>query len=247
MKRILIIDDEPLIRYALSTGLRRNDYFIKPVSCGQDAIVEICHFYYDLCFLDVNLAGLSGLDIMKTIKKISPSSKIIIMTAGEVDSEMLHDIQENANLLMGKPFDLDLVKEFVGCLLGNGTSVMQGADQSCDGKDNEVFINWMIDGKRQHERRMTTHRTTYSVVSSDSGPEEKLFNASILDISNSGMGISTDYLLKPGHLLRFTDGPQVRSTGIVRWITNAGAEASYRAGIQFVTPRNAHLLSLHQA
>ncbi len=247
MKRILIVDDEQLIRYALSAAFRQDDTYVKPVSCGKDALAEIDHIYYNLCFLDINLSDMNGLDIMKTIKKISPSTKIIIMTGGEVDAEMLKSIQENADLLMAKPFDLDRIKGFVEHILGHGTPAFQGEDQGYDGIDRESFVNWMMDDKRQHERRTTMQSTTCSLVSSDGGQEETCFMASILDISDSGIGIRTDYLLKPGHLLKFSDGPPARDTGVVRWSTSAGTEDSYRAGIQFVIPQNAPHLSLYDA
>lgn len=82
--------------------------------------------------------------------------------------------------------------------------------------------------------------TTCAVVTSDEEGETS-FTAGILELSDTGMCIRTDYQLKPGQFLRFeelagSDNP-VLSTGVVRWSKSGGeAEDSYHAGIQFVMP-----------
>ncbi len=121
MKRILIVDDEHLIRHSLSAGLRQDDTTVEAVSCGKDALSEFERNFYNLCFLDIHLPDMNGLDIMKTVKKASPATKIVILTGSEVDAEMMKSIQENAHLLVAKPFDLDQIKTCTDHLLARGT------------------------------------------------------------------------------------------------------------------------------
>jgi CheY-like chemotaxis protein len=238
MKRILIVDDENLIRYSLSASLRQDDTYVKAVACGKDAIDEIDHIFYDLCFLDVNLPDINGLEIMKYIKKSSPATKIIIMTGGVVDEpEMLQSIQANANLLLPKPFDLDRIKLFVDRIIGQGLSIRRSEEQSYSGSEHEPFENWLREDKRLYQRKAVEQCTTCSVIVAENEQGERNLTASVLDISDAGMRIRTDYGLKPGHLLRVSNSPAL-STGIVRWSKSAGAENSYHAGIQFVMPEN---------
>ena len=228
MKRILIVDDEDLIRYSLSAALRQDDTLVKPVSCGKEALGEIDTLFYDLCFLDVNLPDINGLDLMKTIKQTSPTTKIIIMTARAVaEPELVRSIQENAALFLSKPFDLDSVKLFVERILGQGTPLRQA------GTGHETFENRLMDGKRQCERKTVMHESFCSVVAADCRPGEKSFLAGILETSETGMCLRTDSLLKPGQILRFSDN-FVPSAGVVRWSKGGGAGDSFRAGIQFV-------------
>lgn len=234
MKRILIVDDENLIRYSLSASLRQNDTYIKAVACGRDGLDETDHLFYDLCFLDVNLPDINGLELMKTIKRSSPDTKIIIMTGGVVDEpEMLRSIQENANLLLPKPFDLDRVKRFVDRILGRGASPRRPDEWLHSGSEHGSFENWMKEDKRRCERKAVENCPTCSGVAAETEQEEKKFIANVLDISDDGMCIRTDCWLKPGHLVRFNNNP-VLSAGIVRWSMSAGSENSYRVGIQFV-------------
>jgi len=238
MKRILIVDDENLIRYSLSASLRQDDTYVKAVACGKDALDEIDHIFYDLCFLDVNLPDINGLDIMKIIKRSSPDTKIIIMTGGVVDEpEMLQSIQANANLLLPKPFDLDRIKLFVDRILGQGMSIRRSEEQFYSGSEQEPFENWMREDKRLYKRKPVEQCITCSVIVAESELGERNLTASVLDISDAGMRIRTDYGLKPGHLLKLSDSPAL-STGVVRWSKSAGAENSFHAGIQFVMPEN---------
>ena len=238
MKRILIVDDENLIRYSLSASLRQDDTYVKAVECGQDALDEMDHIFYDLCFLDVNLPDINGLEIMKYIKKSSPATKIIIMTGGVVDEpEMLQSIQANANLLLPKPFDLDRIKLFVDRILGRGMSIRRSEEQSYSGSEHEPFENWLREDKRQYQRRAAEQCTTCSVIVAEREQENKKITASVLDVSDAGMRIRTDFGLKPGHLLKLNNSPAL-STAVVRWSKSAKDENAYHAGIQFVMPEN---------
>jgi hypothetical protein len=163
---------------------------------------------------------------------------IIIMTGGVVNEPgQLRSIQANAHLLLPKPFDLDRFKLFVDRILGLGqeTSLHPAGDPSSSRTGGGTFENWSIDDKRKRERKAVMPCTTCSVVASDNGQGEKSFTAGIIEMNDTGMCIRTDYLLKPGQILRFSDN-HILSTGVVRWSKNGGPDDSYRAGIQFVMP-----------
>ncbi|MCK9419628.1 MAG: response regulator [Nitrospirae bacterium] len=247
MKRILIVDDENLIRYSLSASLRQDDTYVKDVACGKDALDEIVHIFYNLCFLDVNLPDINGLDIMKIIKRFSPDTKIIIMTAGAVNEPaMLQSVQANADLLIPKPFDLDRIKLFVDRTLGRGMSLRRSEEQSCSGSEHEPFENWMGEDKRWFRRKAVEKGPTCSVVAAETEQGEKKLIANMLDISENGMCIRTAYRLKPGHLLKFYDNAVPRM-GVVRWSKDGEAADSYRAGIQFIMPEDPSHRTLQQA
>ncbi len=236
MKNILIVDDEPLILHALSTAFRRDDTFVKAVSCGKDALAEIDNTFFNLCFLDIHLPDMNGLDIMKKVKKSSPATKIVIMTATEVDEDMLSSIQENANLLLSKPFDLDRIKGFVDHIFVNGRPVYGTGKPFYNDQDNEAFLGWLMDEKRQQERYATMERISCSIVAGDRLQEKTDISADILDINDVGMGIRTDCLLKPGCVLNFSDRAELFYPGVVRWSMSIGSADAYRAGIQFIMP-----------
>jgi DNA-binding NtrC family response regulator len=68
---------------------------------------------YDICFLDINLPDANGLDLMNVFREISPATKIIIMTAVDLNEGQLNDLHKNACHFLPKPFDLEDVRSLV--------------------------------------------------------------------------------------------------------------------------------------
>ncbi len=110
VKKILIVDDDPLILYALSRALSSDDVEINTVLTGEEAIAQICSQFYVLCFLDIFLPDLNGLAVMNRLKEISPKTKIAIMTASHVDDDMKRAVDDTADYFIAKPFNLFQIK-----------------------------------------------------------------------------------------------------------------------------------------
>ena len=123
MKKILIVDDEELILWGLSKTIRNLgniDKDIKTVNNGKDAAAEIDTCMYDLCFLDIHIPEGDGIDLMRRIRKVSPRTKIVMMTSYDLDDATRKEIQENAYNFVPKPFNLPQVREIVeSALSGN--------------------------------------------------------------------------------------------------------------------------------
>lgn len=83
------------------------------VTNGKDALTEIRRCSYDICFLDLRLPDANGLDLMKIIGKLSPATRIIIMTAECLDDEQLQSLRSRSCRYLPKPFDLDHVQALV--------------------------------------------------------------------------------------------------------------------------------------
>ncbi len=212
IKRILIVDDELLILSGLSKALHKLCNFqgeIKTVETAREAIDEISLCFYDICFLDIDLPDLNGLDVMKKINEISPETSIAIITALHIDDDMKRKIEEGASLFIPKPFDISQIKAFV--------------KQALEGGGEE---------RRQFERRPLMKTVNYSVSVLDLG-KSKILNLKddIIDISNAGVGIRTYYPLLPGRVLMFKEGIGHKA-GIVKW--SVIVDNNCRVGIKFV-------------
>jgi len=108
--RVLVVDDEPLILYGISRFLYGRAV-VKTVASAEEAIDEIVAQQYDLCFLDINLPGMTGLDAMKIINELSPTTKVAIMTGNALDEAMKMQIEDAAYAFIEKPFSLSHIKE----------------------------------------------------------------------------------------------------------------------------------------
>jgi len=108
--RVLVVDDEPLIRSGLYRIFAKNSE-VKTVGSAEEALREIKAHHYDLCFLDFILPGMSGLEAMELINEISPDTKVTIMTGSDLDEAQKNQIDNIAFEFIEKPFAVSRIKE----------------------------------------------------------------------------------------------------------------------------------------
>ena len=120
MNRILLVDDEHLILYSLTTTLRADGHAVTAVETGTAALRELAAENFDVCFLDVNLPDANGLDLMKVIRERTPHTGIVIMTALDLTDRQKAEMHALGCKFLPKPFDLENVRELVEEMTGNG-------------------------------------------------------------------------------------------------------------------------------
>jgi len=79
-RSILVVDDEEAIRSSLSRMLQRESYHVEVAANPRDALEFLQASQYGLVLTDVKMSGGSGLDLVQTIKQVSPKSLSIVMT-----------------------------------------------------------------------------------------------------------------------------------------------------------------------
>jgi CheY-like chemotaxis protein len=209
---------------------------VTTAATGSEALQAINERHWDLCFLDIHLPDINGLDIMKRIRMISPGTRIVIMTGSEITDAVVQSVKENAHCLISKPFELDDVKKFVIRVLRTDKPLSRN---ECTAIQTRMsFMKWLAEDNRKHERKPISHIFSFFVVAPQSDKPAVLLTANALDVSDTGMCILTDCQLKPGHLLKLGHSA-VQNTGVVRWSGNDNTTALYRAGIQFVETEGA--------
>ncbi len=110
MKKILIVDDEMLFLQSLDSALQSTSAEVKKVETGKEALQEIAATSYHLCFLDICLPDLDGIEVLKIITEISPQTKVIMMTAGGITSNTQKIIEKYAYMFLPKPLELIQVR-----------------------------------------------------------------------------------------------------------------------------------------
>jgi DNA-binding NarL/FixJ family response regulator len=235
MKSILIVDDEYLVLYSLSSIFKNASMEVTTASDGASALHAIDSSSFDLCLLDVQLPDMSGLDIMKKIRGISPRTLIVIMTGGDISQTMLKSIQENAHCLISKSFDLLQAKALIDALISKDDGKLLNHNKSTAIKNQIPFITWLADDIRKHIRKPVTDSKCCWAVATPGDKPAAFLTTDVLDISDMGMCILTDYELKPGHILMLSDIP-LQKSAVVRWSAFSATTDSYRAGLQFVSP-----------
>ncbi|MBI5671388.1 MAG: response regulator [Chloroflexi bacterium] len=78
--RILVVDDEGAIRYSVSKTLQRIGYEVDEASSGEEALETMGKREYDVVLTDIRMPGLTGVELLKRIKEVSPDAIVILMT-----------------------------------------------------------------------------------------------------------------------------------------------------------------------
>jgi DNA-binding NtrC family response regulator len=112
-KRILIVDDEALILYALARTLARDGVEVTTVASAEEALKRVAAQRFDLCLLDHLLPGMTGLDAMPRLQEDAPGMKIVVITASCLTPHERAVVDTTACGLVEKPFDVERVREIV--------------------------------------------------------------------------------------------------------------------------------------
>lgn len=79
-KKILVVDDEEIVRYSLVNILRGNGYDVDDVASAEEALQEFSKKSYHLVLTDLVLEGMGGLELLENVKVISPKTLVIVIT-----------------------------------------------------------------------------------------------------------------------------------------------------------------------
>jgi sigma-B regulation protein RsbU (phosphoserine phosphatase) len=124
---ILVVDDTEANRESLGRRLERRGYGVDTAVDGEDALAKLRATRYDLVLLDIMMPGLSGIDVLRTIRQEQPASDlpIIMCTAKDQSEDMVQAFELGANDYVTKPLDFAVVMARVKTHLELGRSVRQ--------------------------------------------------------------------------------------------------------------------------
>jgi two-component system response regulator AtoC len=108
--RILVVDDEPLIRWTLQKNLEKAGYGVLLAETGEDALQKISEEAPDLVLLDINLPGMDGFEVLEKAFQIDQSFIPIMITAFEDVDRVVRAIKLGAFDYIAKPFDFNKVR-----------------------------------------------------------------------------------------------------------------------------------------
>ena len=119
MARILVVDDEPGIREFLQIMLEREGYVVSSAENGTDAISRFKKKKFDVVIADIKMPKVSGLEVLSSVKEISPETKVIMITAHASFESAVEAMNQGAYDYITKPFNVDEIKVTVSNALQN--------------------------------------------------------------------------------------------------------------------------------
>jgi DNA-binding NtrC family response regulator len=106
---ILIIDDEQEIRESLEQLLKLEGYQPASAATGQEGLKKAEEHLFDAVLLDISLPDLSGLEVLKSLKRDQPDTGVIMITAYDSGQAAFQASREGADSYITKPWDNDRV------------------------------------------------------------------------------------------------------------------------------------------
>lgn len=107
---LLLVDDDPVTLDLLKEVLLKEGYQVSTALSGEEAILQGIDHLFDLVITDVRMGEKDGMEVLRTFKKTSPETSVIVITAfGSLDSA-IEAIREGAYDYISKPFKLEEIK-----------------------------------------------------------------------------------------------------------------------------------------
>ena len=152
--RILVVDDELVIRESLTGWLQRDGYHVESVPSGEKAIDLLKTKSFDLLLLDIQMDGISGMDVLKHVKEFYPDIDAIMITAYGSIPSAVQAMKYHAFDYLLKPFDPEELGVLIQKLVNHRAKI----------KEN-LFL------KEDYEQR-----TRFESMIGQSRPMQEIFN-----------------------------------------------------------------------
>jgi DNA-binding NtrC family response regulator len=105
--RILIVDDELIVRRSLAGWFQEEGYSVATAQSGREALEMLTREGWDIFLLDVKMPGMDGLELQRRIKEAHPQATIIVMTAYASVETAVEAMKQGAYDYIVKPFEPD--------------------------------------------------------------------------------------------------------------------------------------------
>lgn len=104
--KVLIVDDEELLRHSLSVELISEGYEVETAGDGDEAIELLRQKTFDIILLDIRMPKINGFEVLKFIKQNKPDVRVIMLTAYADVRNAIEAMKLGAIDFVSKPYDL---------------------------------------------------------------------------------------------------------------------------------------------
>ena len=115
--KLLLVEDSIQLNKALTTVLKRNSYIVDSAFDGEEALLYIDQYHYDVIILDIMLPKINGLDVLKRVRINKIDTPIIMLTAKSTTEDKIHGLDLGADDYLPKPFVVDELLARIRALL----------------------------------------------------------------------------------------------------------------------------------
>jgi two-component system response regulator MprA len=155
--KVLVVDDDPAVRSAVSRALRV-DYEVDEAVDGADALARHAASPADAIVLDLLMPEVGGLDVCRSLRRRGDGVPVLVVTARDAVSDRVEGLDAGADDYLVKPFAIEELRARVRALLrrtGAGDGVLHFGDVMLDPSTREAS---------RGDRRMQLTRTEFNLL-----------------------------------------------------------------------------------
>lgn len=115
--RILIVEDEPALLESLSEGFTRDGHVVDGSSEGTEALYMGQEYPIDAAVIDLGLPGMSGMEVIRELRKAGRDFPILILTARDRWEDKVEGLEAGADDYLAKPFHFEELRARMNALL----------------------------------------------------------------------------------------------------------------------------------
>ncbi|HYP68211.1 MAG TPA: response regulator transcription factor [Thiobacillaceae bacterium] len=115
--RILLVEDDPALASSLNQGLRQMGFAVELSQDGGEADAILSVRKFDAVVLDLGLPGLSGMEVLKRLRKRGATLPVLILTARDAMADKVAGLNAGADDYLLKPFDFQELEARLNALL----------------------------------------------------------------------------------------------------------------------------------
>ncbi|HXN45079.1 MAG TPA: response regulator transcription factor [Bryobacteraceae bacterium] len=104
--KVLIVDDESVIRWALRKTLQGMNFDIEEAETGEQAIALIRTIRFDAVLLDIGMPGMNGIETCREIRRLMPLLGIVMLTVKNAEDDKIRALDAGADDYVTKPFHI---------------------------------------------------------------------------------------------------------------------------------------------
>jgi len=213
-KRILLVDDEETLRWALQEALTDEGYDVDDTNDSIEALKMARQANYDLIMSDLSMPTMNGLQLISEIRKEHPEIKAIIITGYGTTEAVIEAMRQGISDFVMKPFKIDQIKNVIYKVVnqpGNSAERFRIPELYCEEREEDYVPTYKQTKEYAvaEDKTETTHNAFYDITETQNwefflfGGFSREFNTRHLDVIvktafryNAKPGQSASFLIK---------------------------------------------------
>ncbi|MFZ5958513.1 response regulator [Pseudomonas sp. QL9] len=123
--KLLVVEDEALLRHHLFTRLGEQGHVVDAVGDAEEALYRASEYHHDLAVVDLGLPGMSGLDLIREFRSQGKTFPILILTARGNWQDKVEGLAAGADDYVVKPFQFEELEARLNALLRRSSGFVQ--------------------------------------------------------------------------------------------------------------------------